>query len=211
MVDHPFHAPPGRADPARDRAHADRPLPERAADRRRRGARGRRPALSTCSSTSPRRSRRSSQPPPPAPPAHGRHRGGAAPPRPPPAPPPPPARALGAGRVPRRRLRRRHAARRAPSSPGPPPSFGNDISTLPDFPAEIRAPAGTLPGVSGFQISFSSSDIHTPGDQPDVLVAMNPAALKTNLGDLPPGGVLIVNRTPSRSRTSTRPATRRTR
>ncbi len=71
--------------------------------------------------------------------------------------------------------------------------FGNDISTLPDFPAEIRAPAGSLPGVSGFQISFSSSDIHTPGDQPDVLVAMNPAALKTNLGDLPPGGALIVN------------------
>jgi len=71
--------------------------------------------------------------------------------------------------------------------------FGNDISTLPDFPAEIRAPAGSLPGVSGFQISFSSSDIHTPGDEPDVLVAMNPAALKTNLGDLPPGGALIVN------------------
>jgi Pyruvate:ferredoxin oxidoreductase and related 2-oxoacid:ferredoxin oxidoreductases, gamma subunit len=71
--------------------------------------------------------------------------------------------------------------------------FGNDISTLPDFPAEIRAPAGSLPGVSGFQISFSSSNIHTPGDQPDVLVAMNPAALKTNVGDLPPGGALIVN------------------
>ncbi len=71
--------------------------------------------------------------------------------------------------------------------------FGNDISTLPDFPAEIRAPAGSLPGVSGFQISFSSSEIHTPGDQPDVLVAMNPAALKTNIGDLPPGGALLVN------------------
>jgi 2-oxoglutarate ferredoxin oxidoreductase subunit alpha len=71
--------------------------------------------------------------------------------------------------------------------------FGNDISTLPDFPAEIRAPAGSLPGVSGFQISFSSTDIHTPGDAPDVLVAMNPAALKTNIGDLPPGGALIVN------------------
>jgi 2-oxoglutarate/2-oxoacid ferredoxin oxidoreductase subunit alpha len=71
--------------------------------------------------------------------------------------------------------------------------YGNDISTLPDFPAEIRAPAGSLPGVSGFQISFSSSDIHTPGDAPDVLVAMNPAALKTNVGDLPPGGALIVN------------------
>jgi len=71
--------------------------------------------------------------------------------------------------------------------------FGNDISTLPDFPAEIRAPAGSLPGVSGFQISFSSTDIHTPGDEPDVLVAMNPAALKTNIGDLPAGGALIVN------------------
>ena len=71
--------------------------------------------------------------------------------------------------------------------------FGNDISTLPDFPAEIRAPAGSLPGVSGFQISFSSSDIHTPGDEPDVLVAMNPAALKANIGDLPAGGALIVN------------------
>lgn len=71
--------------------------------------------------------------------------------------------------------------------------FGNDISTLPDYPAEIRAPAGSLPGVSGFQISFSSTDIHTPGDEPDVLVAMNPAALKTNIGDLPAGGALIVN------------------
>ena len=71
--------------------------------------------------------------------------------------------------------------------------FGNDISTLPDFPAEIRAPAGSLPGVSGFQISFSSSEIHTPGDEPDVLVAMNPAALKANIVDLPAGGALIVN------------------
>jgi 2-oxoglutarate ferredoxin oxidoreductase subunit alpha len=71
--------------------------------------------------------------------------------------------------------------------------FGNDISTYPDYPAEIRAPAGSLPGVSGFQISFSSSDIHTPGDQPDVLVAMNPAALKANVGDLLPGGALLVN------------------
>ena len=71
--------------------------------------------------------------------------------------------------------------------------FGNDIATLPDYPAEIRAPAGSLPGVSGFQISFSSQDIHTPGDAPDVLVAMNPAALKTNIGDLPAGGALIVN------------------
>ncbi len=71
--------------------------------------------------------------------------------------------------------------------------FGNDVSTFPDYPAEIRAPAGSLPGVSGFQISFSSAEIYTPGDAPDVLVAMNPAALKTNIGDLPPGGALIVN------------------
>jgi 2-oxoglutarate/2-oxoacid ferredoxin oxidoreductase subunit alpha len=71
--------------------------------------------------------------------------------------------------------------------------LGNDISTLPDFPAEIRAPAGTLAGVSGFQIHFSSTDIHTPGDQLNTLVAMNPAALKTNLKDLEPGGILIVN------------------
>jgi 2-oxoglutarate ferredoxin oxidoreductase subunit alpha len=71
--------------------------------------------------------------------------------------------------------------------------LGNDLATLPDFPAEIRAPAGTLPGVSGFQIHFSSTDIYTPGDQPDVLVAFNPAALKTNLKDLPPNGILIVD------------------
>jgi 2-oxoglutarate/2-oxoacid ferredoxin oxidoreductase subunit alpha len=71
--------------------------------------------------------------------------------------------------------------------------FGNDIATLPDYPAEIRAPTGSLPGVSGFQISFSSSDIRTPGDAPDALVAMNPAALKTNVGDLRPGGLLIVD------------------
>jgi 2-oxoglutarate ferredoxin oxidoreductase subunit alpha len=71
--------------------------------------------------------------------------------------------------------------------------FGNDIATLPDFPAEIRAPAGSLPGVSGFQISFSSSDIHTPGDSPDVLVAMNPAALRTNVGDVPAGGAIVLN------------------
>ena len=72
--------------------------------------------------------------------------------------------------------------------------LGNDISTLPDFPAEIRAPAGTLAGVSGFQIHFSSTDIHTPGDQLNTLVAMNPAALKTNLKDLESGGILIVNK-----------------
>ncbi|HSM34098.1 MAG TPA: 2-oxoacid:acceptor oxidoreductase subunit alpha [Anaerolineae bacterium] len=71
--------------------------------------------------------------------------------------------------------------------------YGNDIATLPDFPAEIRAPAGSLPGVSGFQISFSSSEIHTPGDSPDVLVAMNPAALRTNLRDVPPGGAIVIN------------------
>ena len=71
--------------------------------------------------------------------------------------------------------------------------IGNDIATFPDFPAEIRAPAGSLPGVSGFQVQFSSRDIHTPGDRPDVLVAMNPAALKTNLADLPRGGTLFVN------------------
>lgn len=71
--------------------------------------------------------------------------------------------------------------------------FGNDISTLPDFPAEIRAPAGSLPGVSGFQLNFSSRDIRTPGDEPNVLVAMNPAALKVNLADLEEGGILIVN------------------
>jgi 2-oxoglutarate ferredoxin oxidoreductase subunit alpha len=72
--------------------------------------------------------------------------------------------------------------------------LGNDLSTLPDFPAEIRAPAGSLPGVSGFQIQFADHDILTPGDAPNVLVAMNPAALKTNIKDLPKGGTLIVNR-----------------
>ncbi|MBI4576341.1 MAG: 2-oxoacid:acceptor oxidoreductase subunit alpha [Planctomycetes bacterium] len=70
---------------------------------------------------------------------------------------------------------------------------GNDIATLPDFPAEIRAPAGSLPGVSGFQLHFSSRDIRTPGDEPDVLVAMNPAALKVNIGDLLEGGMVIVD------------------
>jgi 2-oxoglutarate ferredoxin oxidoreductase subunit alpha len=71
---------------------------------------------------------------------------------------------------------------------------GNDIATLPDFPAEIRAPAGTLAGVSAFQLTFSSSEVFTPGDDLDVLVAMNPAALKVNLGDLKPGGILVVDR-----------------
>ncbi len=70
---------------------------------------------------------------------------------------------------------------------------GNDLSTLPDYPAEIRAPAGTLYGVSGFQLHFSSSDVNTPGDVPDVLVAMNPAALKKNLPELRPNGTIIVN------------------
>jgi 2-oxoglutarate/2-oxoacid ferredoxin oxidoreductase subunit alpha len=72
-------------------------------------------------------------------------------------------------------------------------AHGNDLSTLPDFPAEIRAPAGSIPGVSGFQLHFASYDILTPGDAPDVLVAMNPAALKANLRDLPKGATLIVN------------------
>ncbi len=72
--------------------------------------------------------------------------------------------------------------------------LGNDLSTLPDFPAEIRAPAGSLPGVSGFQIHFADHDILTPGDQPDVLVAMNPAALRTNITDLRKGGTVIANR-----------------
>jgi 2-oxoglutarate ferredoxin oxidoreductase subunit alpha len=71
--------------------------------------------------------------------------------------------------------------------------FGNDIATFPDFPAEIRAPAGSLAGVSGFQLQFSSSEIFTAGDEPDVLVAMNPAALRTNLADLVKGGLLIVD------------------
>src|SRR3954453_8726102 len=71
--------------------------------------------------------------------------------------------------------------------------LGNDLSTLPDFPAEIRAPAGTLPGVSAFQVRIADYDIHTPGDAPDVLVAMNPAALKKEIKDLKPNGIVIVN------------------
>src|SRR6185295_17843620 len=71
--------------------------------------------------------------------------------------------------------------------------LGNDLSTPPDSPAEIRAPAGSLAGVSAYQINFSSRDIRTPGDAPHVLVAMNPAALKTNIRDLVEGGILIVN------------------
>ncbi len=72
--------------------------------------------------------------------------------------------------------------------------YGNDLATFPDYPAEIRAPAGTLPGVSGFQVQFSSSDVFTPGDAVDALVAMNPAALKMNIADLRPNGILIVNK-----------------
>ena len=72
-------------------------------------------------------------------------------------------------------------------------AMGNDLATLPDFPAEIRAPAGTLPGVSGFQIQFASEQVFTPGDTPDVLVAMNPAALKANIRDVQPNGIVIVN------------------
>src|SRR5688572_30023154 len=71
--------------------------------------------------------------------------------------------------------------------------MGNDLSTLPDFPAEIRAPAGTTFGVSGFQVHFAAHDVMTPGDAPDVLVAMNPAALRVNLRDLKTGGLLVVN------------------
>ena len=71
--------------------------------------------------------------------------------------------------------------------------YGNDIATFPDFPAEIRAPAGTLPGVSGYQLHFASADVFTPGDSVDVLIAMNPAALKVNIADLKANGILIVN------------------
>ena len=72
--------------------------------------------------------------------------------------------------------------------------YGNDLATFPDYPAEIRAPAGTLPGVSGFQIQFSATDVFTPGDSVDALVAMNPAALKMNIADLKKNGILIVNK-----------------
>src|ERR671930_799127 len=72
-------------------------------------------------------------------------------------------------------------------------ALGNDLATLPNFPAEIRAPAGTLAGVSAFQIHFAARDILTPGDKPTTLVAMNPAALRSNISELEPGGTLIVN------------------
>ena len=71
--------------------------------------------------------------------------------------------------------------------------YGNDISTFPDFPSEIRAPQGTIAGVSGYQVHFGSSEVHTPGDHADVLVAMNPAALKANAKWVLPGGVIIVD------------------
>src|ERR1700743_2470310 len=71
--------------------------------------------------------------------------------------------------------------------------FGNDLATFPNFPAEIRAPQGTLAGVSSFQVHFADHDILTPGDRPDVLVAMNPAALKANLPDMPKGATIIVD------------------
>ena len=89
--------------------------------------------------------------------------------------------------------------------------LGNDLATYPDFPAEIRAPAGSLPGVSGFQLHFADHDILTPGDAPNVLVAMNPAALKTNLADLPQGGMLSWTRTRSPTEPARRPATPPTR
>ena len=71
--------------------------------------------------------------------------------------------------------------------------FGNDVATLPDFPAEIRAPAGTVPGVSGYQVNFAASDIHTPGDQVNALIAMNPAAFKAHVEDVESGGIVVVN------------------
>ena len=95
--------------------------------------------------------------------------------------------------------------------------FGNDLVTLPNFPAEIRAPQGTLPGVSSFQVHFADHDILTAGDAPDVLVAMNPAALKANLGDLPKGATIIVDThdftgpQPDQGRVRRQPAGRRRR
>ncbi|CPZ29069.1 Probable ferredoxin oxidoreductase%2C alpha subunit [Mycobacteroides abscessus] len=89
--------------------------------------------------------------------------------------------------------------------------FGNDLATQPNYPAEIRAPQGTLPGVSSFQIQIADYDILTAGDRPDVLVAMNPAALKANIGDLPRGGMGSPTPTNSPSATSPRSATSRIR
>ena len=102
-------------------------------------------------------------------------------------------RACAARRHPLRgRLGRRHAAHRRPLHRGD-RGLGNDLATLPNFPAEIRAPQGTLPGVSSFQLHFADHEVLTPGDAPDVLVAMNPAALKANLRDLPRGAVIVLN------------------
>src|SRR4029453_4202591 len=84
-------------------------------------------------------------------------------------------------------------------------AFGNDLSTLPAFPAEIRAPAGSIPGVAGFQLRLADHDILTPGDAPEVLVAMNPAALRANLGDLPKGASLVVNTDSFTARTLDKP------
>jgi 2-oxoglutarate ferredoxin oxidoreductase subunit alpha len=88
---------------------------------------------------------------------------------------------------------------------------GNDVVTLPEFPAEIRAPAGTVAGVSAFQIHISDHEITTPGDAPQVLIAMNPAALKSELGLLEPGGSIIVNTDTFDERSLHRPGTRTTR
>ena len=97
------------------------------------------------------------------------------------------------------------------ASPPPAPCSATTLATLPDFPAEIRAPAGTLAGVSAFQVHISDHDILTPGDAPNVLVAMNPAALRANIDVLPKGATLIVNVDAFDERNLTRPATSRTR
>ena len=87
--------------------------------------------------------------------------------------------------------------------------MGNDLATFPDFPAEIRAPAGSLAGVSSFQIQFSSDEIQTPGDDLDVLVAMNPAALKTNLQDLKDNGIVLANKANYTKKKLAQPQTRK--
>src|SRR5947209_17513812 len=95
--------------------------------------------------------------------------------------------------APKKTAAKKMTTRRTKKASEPIVLAGNDLATFPDFPAEIRAPAGSLPGVSGFQLHFADHDILTPGDRPDVLVAMNPAALKTNIGDLAKGGTLILD------------------
>src|SRR5947209_6677293 len=95
--------------------------------------------------------------------------------------------------APKKTAAKKMTTRRTKKASEPIVLAGNDLATFPDFPAEIRAPAGSLPGVSGFQLHFADHDILTPGDQPNVLVAMNPAALKTNINDLPNGGTLILD------------------